>query len=360
MTKLRLGLMTTLLCACAFPAMAQNHNHHAHHGHHNHQSAEPLAVMGGHVHDKGDWMLSYRYMTMHMEGNRDGTDRLSAEDIVTNFSNPNAPPAGFRVVPTKMTMDMHMLGAMYAPTDWLTLMAMGNYVEKDMDHITFQGMTGTTRLGTFNVKTSGWGDTKLAGLFRLYNHGNHSVHLNAGVSLPTGSIDEEARVLAPNNTTPLLRTPYAMQLGTGTFDALPGITYTGHSGTFGWGAQYSGEIRMESENSEGYSWGDKHKLSLWGSHQATDWLALNVSANAATQDKIDGSDPLIAAPVQTADPSNYGGHTVAIGTGFQITPGQALKNVKFGAEISVPIYQDLNGPQMETDWIATGGLKVTF
>jgi hypothetical protein len=43
------------------------------------------------------------------------------------------------VVPIEMDVQMHMLMGMYAPTDWLTLMAMGSYIEKEMDHITFAG-----------------------------------------------------------------------------------------------------------------------------------------------------------------------------------------------------------------------------
>jgi hypothetical protein len=45
-----------------------------------------------------------------------------------------------------------------------------------MEHITFQGGMGTTRLGTFTTKTSGVGDTQLSGLFRLHDDGRNHVH----------------------------------------------------------------------------------------------------------------------------------------------------------------------------------------
>ena len=124
-------------------AQAQNHNHHAHH----HESLAPIGVMGDHLHPEGEWMVSYRYKRMEMEGNRIGTDDVSPEEIVTTIANPNAPPPTLRVVPTEMSMDMHMVGLMYGATDWLTLMAMGMYTQKEMDHITFAGAAGTTRLG---------------------------------------------------------------------------------------------------------------------------------------------------------------------------------------------------------------------
>ena len=148
----------------------------------------PIGIMGDHTHKQNEWMFSYRFMTMEMEGNRLGSSSISPEAIATTVLNPNLGPNTLRVVPTKMSMDMHMFGAMYAPTNSLTLMMMANYIEKDMDHITFQGMAGTNRLGTFTTKSKGWGDTKVSGLLNIYDTHKHKVHLNLGVSLPTGSI----------------------------------------------------------------------------------------------------------------------------------------------------------------------------
>ena len=39
-----------------------------------------------------------------------------------------------------------------------------------------------------------------------------------------------------------------MQLGSGSFDFLPGLTYTGHAKHYSWGAQGRAEIRL-NENS---------------------------------------------------------------------------------------------------------------
>ena len=38
-----------------------------------------------HVHPKGQWMVSYKYMKMNMDGNRDGTSRLSTEEVLERF-----------------------------------------------------------------------------------------------------------------------------------------------------------------------------------------------------------------------------------------------------------------------------------
>jgi hypothetical protein len=327
-------------------------------------SHAPLGVMGADTMMKGMWMLSYRYMRMEMDGNLIGEDSVSPEQIVTTVPNrffglPGQPPT-LRVVPTEMTTDMHMFGAMYAPTDRITLMAMFPYLDRSMDHVTFQGPAGTTRLGTFTTEASGLGDIKLMGLFRVWESGAHKVHLNAGLSLPTGSIDEEDDVLAPTGARPTLRLPYPMQLGSGTFDLMPGITYKGRSGDVGWGAQYLGTMRLD-DNDEGYTLGDIHQISGWASYSFNPAASVSLRATALTKDDIDGIDPQIVAPVQTADPDFQGGDRFDLGFGINLA-GQSgrWRGIRAAVEFILPVYQDLNGPQMEADWAVTAGAKFMF
>ncbi|MCB1682056.1 MAG: transporter [Alphaproteobacteria bacterium] len=358
------GLMACTILSLTSPVIAEDHNNHAPSGHtaHRHNaSSAPQSVMGDHMHGKGDWMLSYRYMHMDMGGNRDGTNSISPEEIVTSVTNPHAPPPTLRVVPTDMTMDMHMLGVMYGLSDTVTLMLMGNYIKKEMDHITFAGMAGTTRLGTFATRSSGWGDTTFTALIRLYEDGRHHLHLNAGLSAPTGSIKKKDDVLTPMGTTPTLRLPYAMQLGSGTWDALPGITYTGNEGDWFWGAQFRNVIRLESENDQGYRLGNRHALTSWVGYRFCDWMSASFRIKGEKTGKIKGEDAAITAPVQTADPDNYGGKLIETGIGFEFRPPvPELEGLSFGAEVTVPVYQNLNGPQMERDWNLNIGLTYRF
>ncbi|QKP78897.1 transporter [Methyloligella sp. GL2] len=325
----------------------------------------PIGVMGDHMHHAGEWMLSYRYMHMGMEGNRIGDDSVSPDHIVTTVPNrffgaPMQPPT-LRVVPTEMNMDMHMFGAMYAPTDNLTLMAMVTYLDKNMDLLTYQGMMGTTRLGTFSTGASGIGDTKISALYRLHDDAVNHLHLNLGLSLPTGSIDEEGRVLTPMGMRPTMRLPYSMQLGTGTYDLMPGITYTGRKGSVSWGAQYIATLPLESANDEGYAWGDKHEVTAWAAYEWAPWISTSFRIDASTQDPIDGIDPNIVAPVQTANPAFYGGDEVQLLLGANMV-GQrgVLRGQRLAFEFGLPVYQDLNGPQMETDWTMTVGWQKSF
>lgn len=338
------------------------------HGHHHGvvraDGHAPIGIMGDHMHHEGGWMVSYRYMAMLMRGNLDGDSQISAETIATTvpnrfFGQPGQ-PATLRVVPTDMEMQMHMFSVMHAPTDWLTLMAMGNYVQKSMGHITFAGGAGATRLAKFDVNTDGLSDTTVGGLVKLFADGTHNVHLNLGVSMPTGSIEEEAAIVAPNNARPVLRVPYAMQLGTGTFDLMPGVTYTGRSGDLGWGSQLAARIHPY-RNSQGYAYGDRFRVDVWGSWQWAPWGSASLRLGAQSEGQIEGIDARIAVPNQTADPDNYGGERFDVAFGFNLAGQRGdLRGLRLAFEATVPVYQNLNGPQMDTDIILTLGLQYAW
>ena len=257
-------------------------------------------------------------------------------------------------------MDMLMIGGMYAPTDWLTLMVMGMYQENDMELTTYAAMSPSTALGTFSTTSKGWGDTKVAGLVRVYEKDGHHVHLNLGLSLPTGSIEERDTVLTPMGMTMETRLPYSMQLGSGTFDLEPGVTYTGRAGDLAWGGQVRATIRL-GENDNDWAFGDKYQVNLWGSYAFADWVSGSLRVMAETEGKIDGIDADIVMPVQTADPDNYGGERVELGAGlnFQVPHG-TFAGHRFGVEATLPVYEDRNGIQMQRDWSVMAGWQKSF
>ena len=326
----------------------------------------PIGVMADHRHKKGEWMTSYRYMYMDMSGNRDGTDSLTPEEIVTTapnpFANPPMMPPTLRVVPTDMPMQMHMVGGMYGLTDRITLMAMGMYVTKEMDHITFRGPIGTTRLGEFTTETSGFGDTTIGAIIGLdagsYEH--RQINVGLALSLPTGSIEETDQILTPMGTTPSPRLPYPMQLGSGSFDFKPSLTARSRTGKWSYGAQASAVIRLD-ENDEGYTLGDIVEATSWLAYEPQSWVSISGRLKAKSVGQIDGTDPLIRAPVQTADPDNQGGETVEALVGVNLA-GQTgwQKGHRIAAEIGLPLHRDLNGPQMETDLTFTLGWQKAF
>ncbi|MGB0910245.1 MAG: hypothetical protein ACPGYT_07770 [Nitrospirales bacterium] len=313
----------------------------------------PIGMMGDHTHNEGEFMFSYRYMQMEMDGIRDGTKSLSPMDVRNRDQ--------FFVVPTYMKMQMHMFGAMYGLNDTVTLTAMLPYLRNTMDHLA--GMTlGAAK---FQTRTEGAGDLKIGSLWRLYaleapSIGAHRFHFNFTMSLPTGDITQ-------SGTTPLgvVRLPYPMQLGSGTVDVLPGFTYGGAKENISWGFQTLGTYRI-GRNKAGYSKGDAYEVGAYGAYAWTNWISNSVRFKWQHWFDYDGQDNKInrIAPngnplVFTAEPDLRGGKRLDImgGVNFLMPEILGLEN-RLGIEGGVPIYQNLDGPQLETDWAFTIGWQV--
>lgn len=305
-------------------------------------SHAPIGVMGDHTHEAGEFMLSYRYMYMDMRPNFVGSDEVTPQSQLR----PNG--GDFLVMPTDMQTEMHMIGAMYAPTDDLTFAFMLPVVDKFMNHITAMNTSFTTH-------THGIGDFKFGGLLDFYENGNTKMHFNLMMSAPTGSITETGQ------TPPgVRRLPYPMQLGSGTWDFKPGITYLGQCDDFSWGAQLLGTIRL-GENGENYTLGNEISANLWGAYRVSDALSASLRLSGTSWGDIDGRDPLIAAPIPTADPDLRGGERIDAFAGINYYfQGGALKGHRLAVEAGTPIYQDLDGPQLGMDWMMTVGWQKAF
>lgn len=354
MSQLLIRVLSTtffaIMASSQFP-LAQAEDHST--GHNLSSNHAPIGVMGDHLHKSGEWMLSYRYMNMHMEGNLQGGKSISPEAIVSAGQN-------LRVVPIEMTTEMHMFGAMYAPSDKLTLMLMINYLEKEMDHISFQGPTGINRLGVFSTETSGWGDSKLAALYAVYSSDKHNIHLNFGLSIPTGSIDETDQILTPMGTTPSPRLPYPMQLGSGTYDLEPGVTYVGNQGKWDWGSQLKATLHLD-DNDEAYTLGDSVMLTSWGSYRFANWISGSLRLSYTHSDDIDGRDSQINLPVQTARPENFGGEQLDLIAGINlIEVGGPQSGHRLALEYSSTIDQHVNGIQLEMKDMLSVGYQFSF
>lgn len=351
-----------MMAALSSPALGHENDTRAPHA----IDHAPIGVMADHRHKSGEWMVSYRYMTMDMDGSRDGTRSLIPDQIASTvpnrfFGTPGQPPT-LRVIPTNMKMDMHMVGGMYGLSDRITLMGMTSYVTNDMDHLTYMGGMGTTVRGGFTTGTSGLGDSTLAVIIGLDDGAKpkSQINLNLGLSLPTGSRDETDQILTPMGGTPSPRLPYPMQVGTGTFDFKPALTYFGRKDKLGWGGQVSARLPL-GKNDDRYRYGNRVEGTAWAAFEPAYWISFSGRIKAISQGSISGSDPLIVAPVQTADPDNHGGEQVTAGFGMNLA-GQsgALKGHRLALEYQLPLHRDFNGPQLETDSVFTIGWQKAF
>ena len=302
----------------------------------------PIGVMGDHIHRKGGLMASYRYMFMRMGQNYDGSSKISDTEA----------RAGYMMAPTDMDMQMHMLGIMYAPTNKLTLGLMTNYQENSMTMVNAMNVKSS-------MKSSGWGDTQLSGYYSIYREPTNSAHIGLGLSAPTGSIDEK---LSAD-----IHQAYPMQLGSGTWDIKPSITWLGQNKDWSYGSQALGVIHL-GENNNGYSLGDSAMLTGWISRRLSAWSAISLRLTGNTWQNVKGHDdqmptipmgPMAGNPMSApADPNARGGSSIDIALGLNLW--QTESGLRFAIEAGTPIYQNLDGPQLGTDWTLTTGLQYSW
>jgi hypothetical protein len=112
----------------------------------------------------------------------------------------------------------------------------------------------------------------------------------------------------------------------------------------------------------------------WSAVRPLDWLSLGGRAAwnqwydiEGNDDRIPGATNMMGQPVPpeqvvpTADPDRRAGKRLDVGpsVNFLVTGG-AFKGVRFAVEALLPVYQDLDGPQLGTKWTLVAGLQYAF
>jgi hypothetical protein len=343
-----------------------------HGGHHQHNhSNSPSGVMFDHALPKsGDFMVGYRYMRSEQSGDvMLGSHPASINTVRAD----GCGGRGCAVTPNFMAMNMHMLDLMVAPTDWLTLMLMPQWAGMEMTmtanpNVHFNTIHGDHPTGHAH-QTGGIGDLGIYALFKVFDKPHHHLTLSLGGTAPTGDADISLRktLVTPVDNQ---RIHYGMQLGSGTWDFKPSLTYTGEMDKFLWGAQATGTVRLEDRNESGFAFGDIFQGSIWGGYHWTNWLATMVRGVYTSQGKVQGAYPasteidsntklpFIPQHIGPFDfPANYGGQLVDLGLGVNVTvPSGALVGNSLKFEWLQPVHTDYNGYQHDRDY----ALNVTW
>jgi len=348
----------------AATAPGGGHGDHSGHGEEGHvHGGAPAGVMYDHMLGKaGDFMLGYRYMYMPENGDMlRGTDGASDLAIVAR----GCAGRPCYVTPTSMNMHMHMLDLMYAPTDWLTLMVMPQFMDMNMSMRPLDGAPSIIKADPVTAaavqhayhthQTGGIGDTGLFAMFKLFDLPGHHMHATLGISAPTGDVGIQLR---DTHGLSIGFIHYGMQLGSGTWDFKPSLTYTGQAGRWSWGAQLSGVKRLEERNTSGFAFGDILQSTAWGGYRLYDWLSATVRGVYTAQGSLSGVYNDTYAPVGPMDfGSNYGGHYWDLGFGLSAqVPTGNLRGNRLGVEWLQPVYDNPNGFQLPRQ----GGVAVSW
>ncbi len=315
----------------------------------------PLGIMIDHNHLKGDWGVSYSFMNMNMKGTQHGQNPLTDPQVLESYD----------MTPEKMNTQMHMAMVMYGVTDRLTLMGMFGYAMNSMSMTMLPGMimNGTVMTMSNNSMTSsssGITDSRIYGTYRLFDKNDHRIILSLGVSLPTGSISATGTTLVGEGQ----RLAYPMQLGSGTFDLLPGISYSGiWRRKISWGMEADCNIKTMN-NSAGYQLGNVYTGNAWVSYSFTKWISASLRIEEVVTGQIYGYDPQIAV-LSYNDPSanstNSGGSRTSACAGINLFKLKgALKGTRILLEYDLPLIQDVQGIQMTCSGMLMAGVQYHF
>ena len=339
----------------------------------------PIGVMADHFHKKGEWMVSLRFANMEMKKNILNGNSISIEDILKQpnpftkipmmmknsesmlaihevpskiSDHPHSTsmkiPANLSVIPKKMTMRMIMLGAMYAPSDKLTLMGMAMFNDKEMMLDTHQAMVARNYLGSFETSSSDLTKISFSALFNLHDIESSRWHAIFGLEKSLGENSEKGLVLTPMNIKTFITLPYGMQSSDKALRLITGITNVRLIGGFVIGNQLLVKKVIDEKD---WNFGDELEYNIWLQGSFNDRASYSFRLNYNNQDSIDGFDKTIMAPVQTANPLNYGGEIINFGIGINVISNIFVGRYKdrFAFEIIKPIDQNTNGLQMKDD-----------
>jgi len=327
---------------------------HAGHGHGDEAAGiAPAGVLFGHMlPSAGDSMAGLRATGMRQAGGfRQGTRPVGDATVKADACG----PSGCLLAPSWMNMSMTMLELMYAPTDWLTLMVMPTYMNMGMQSqglLTPQESASlppdvqamVTHHTSHQHTSGGIGDTGIYALLRVWDGGSQRVHAALGVTAPTGDVSVKLR---DTHQIDAGFDHYGMQLGSGTWDFNPSVTYLGAAGPWFWGAQASAIVRMQNHNASGYALGDVAQATAWAGFASNAGFSGTLRGVYTRQGAIRGEYNGTYYQLSPVDyPANYGGRFWDVGLGV----GYAFKGALAGNQVSLewlePVHDDFSGYQL--------------
>lgn len=287
----------------------------------------PAGVELDHTLDDGQLEFVYRLRHFAERGyiNSEG-DEVSRDALFNIFL--------FPLITEERWRQTHEISALYATNDRFTVQLTVPYVFTEADLVDFDGNRTT-------LETNGLGDPSLSLLMRLWSEDAVRLHASGGITLPVAGIKEtEAdRFL-----------PYRMQLGSGTPDVTPGLTFTAMNGRGVFGAQALATFRL-GDNNRGWNAGDETTARIWLAPRFSDYVSASLGLVWRAWENVIGLEQALSDDIPEAFEGNTGGNRWDLPVGLNIFfPEGALEGHRISAEMVFPISNDLDGPQLETDW----------
>jgi hypothetical protein len=190
--------------------------------------------------------------------------------------------------------------------------------------------------------TTSIGDMRLVGRYQGFTP-SHNLGVQLGVKLATGSFDNNF-ISGPQAGTPLDR---GLQPGTGTTDLLVGVYYFDNLGR-DWGYFAQALVQQPLNSRDGFRPGTGLNVNLGVRYLGFETVIPNLQLNVRTERPESGVN---------ADVENSGATLAYLSPGLTINLTHKLQVYGF---LQVPIYQRVNGFQLEARYTVSGGIHYSF
>ncbi|MBY0399822.1 transporter, partial [Myxococcota bacterium] len=246
--------------------------------------------------------------------------------------------------PRALDVTTHTVEVAYAPHPRTTLILQVPFIVKELETLEASGDRRSDR-------TEGVGDISLGLVVPFIRRGRESSHVHVAFDVPNGSFRKRDQGR---------RLPYDSQIGNGTVDFEWGWTYRGERDWISWGGQAIGRHPL-GKNGLDYREGSRFEASLWSGMRLFDGLSATVRAQWQKQNNLSGRDrgfDPISDPAENG--KARGGTRFLLGPGLSFDLPGALRGQRIAVELAVPVYQNLDGPQLEQDWTLTTGWQWVY
>lgn len=260
---------------------------------------------------------------------RHGTDSVSRTAI----------PAGTEVQQTTINRNLSLAVDYSVNPDWAVNVLLPVY---SRTHSTFgDGSSGIAYPDPNALNTSssqGIGDVKVTTRYSGLS-ADHSIGIIFGLKLPTGETKDTFR-----DGSPLDR---GLQLGTGTTDLLLGAY---HFGTINrdWDYFSQAVLQVPLDTNDHFRPGDGLNITAGVRYMSFDNFIPQLQINARAERRESGAN---------ADVANSGAILMYLSPGATVP---ISKNLQVYGFLQIPIYQRVNGYQLETESLASVGLHYNF
>ncbi|MBL4629811.1 MAG: hypothetical protein JKY14_01135 [Paraglaciecola sp.] len=290
-----------------------------------------------------NWSFALQYKVAKFDGYLDGHEKLSFDDVLWEGPSEQRTNKNFPVLPTVISQRATLFSVGYQfNNDWRVHITLP-YIYQSTEHI-----SSVENYDYFVINSSGLGDIAFSASYRLFKYKSDVWWLTAGVSLPSGSIDEQGDTPRAEGDQVL---PYTMQLGSVTYDFPFELSYQSHS-KHDVLVSVSANIRT-GRNNRNYRLGNNYKLSGRYRFATEFFIKPFVGLDLQHSEVINGRDESLLVPAtfvypaSITNPDLYGGTKLSarVGISWQIN-----KKHRMSVDFTKPLYQNLHGPQPKELW----------